>query len=165
MLSNFIYRDKFCQGKAGLQGVLWLLDLEVRSPFSLWWLSKLGPARSTQGTETVKLLGHGPTLHLGNGAAPQPSVHWSWQERAGLPGVLTQAYRPTGDTSSSQRQQNQLISEINRWQKESAKKDGERQVQEPYQHKPRLHGIISKQFSHNSKSWMQQHTKKSKIRI
>ena len=38
-------------------------------------------------------------------AVPQPSVHRSCQETAGLPGMLTQAYRPIGRTSSSQRQQ------------------------------------------------------------
>ena len=79
---------------------------------------KAGLLRRGQATEATELLGQGPTgLHLqpGGGAVPQPSVHWSCQERAGLPGVLTQAYRPTGGTSSSQRQQEHLTPEITRW--------------------------------------------------
>jgi hypothetical protein len=44
-------------------------------------------------------------------AVPEPSVHKFCQERAGLPGVWTQAYRPTGETSSSQRQQEHLTPE------------------------------------------------------
>jgi hypothetical protein len=48
-------------------------------------------------------------------------VHWSCQERAGLPGVLTKAYRPTAGTSSSQRQQEHLTPEITRWQKANAR--------------------------------------------
>jgi hypothetical protein len=39
------------------------------------------------------------------------------QERAGLPGLLTEAKRITGGTSSSQRQLQQLTPEITRWQK------------------------------------------------
>jgi hypothetical protein len=44
-----------------------------------------------------------------------------YEERAGLPGVLTQAYRPTGGTSYSQTQQDHLTPEITRWQKENAR--------------------------------------------
>jgi hypothetical protein len=55
--------------------------------------------------------------------------------------VLTQAYRPTEGTNSSQRQQDQLTP------------DGKRPVQEPYQQKLGLHIIIRTQFSHNSKSY------------
>ena len=43
---------------------------------------------------------------------PEPSVHKFCQERAGLPGVLTQAYRSTGGTSSSQRQQEHMTPEM-----------------------------------------------------
>ena len=50
-------------------------------------------------------------------AVAEPSVQKFHQERAGLPGVLTQAYRPTGGTSSSQRQQEHLTPEITRWRK------------------------------------------------
>ena len=39
------------------------------------------------------------------------------QERVGLPGVLTEANRITGGTSSSQRQLEHLTPEITRWQK------------------------------------------------
>jgi hypothetical protein len=39
------------------------------------------------------------------------------QERAGLPGVLKQAYRPTGGMSSSQTQQEYLTPKKTRWEK------------------------------------------------
>jgi hypothetical protein len=69
-------------------------------------------------------------------------VHWPCQERAHIPGVLTQVYRLTRRTSYSQRQQDQRLS------------DGERQTQESYQQKPRLLGIIITQHSHHSMSWI-----------
>ena len=78
------------------------------------------PPRSAQVAEAAEQLGQGPTglhLHPGGGAVPYPSVHWSCQETAGHPGVLTQAYRSIGGTSSSQRQQDHLTPEITRWQK------------------------------------------------
>jgi hypothetical protein len=62
--------------------------------------------------------GKGPTdlhLHPGAGAVLQPSVHWSCQDRAGLPGVLTQAYRLPGGTNSSKTQQEYLTPQITRW--------------------------------------------------
>jgi hypothetical protein len=65
------------------------------------------PLRRAQAAEAAEQLGQGPVglqLHPGGGALMQPSVHWSCQERDGLPGLLTQAYRLTGETSSSQRQ-------------------------------------------------------------
>ena len=74
---------------------------QVRSPFSPLCLSKASLLRRALATE---LLGQGPTglhLHPGGWAVPQPSVNWSCFERAGLPGVLTQAYRLTGGTSFS----------------------------------------------------------------
>jgi hypothetical protein len=46
-----------------------------------------------QAAKVAEQLGQGPSglyLHPGGGAVPPPSVHWSCQERAGLPGVLTQ---------------------------------------------------------------------------
>jgi hypothetical protein len=64
---------------------------QVRWSFSLPCFSKAGLLRRAQSTE---LLGQDPMgLHLqpGGGAVMQPPVHWSYQERAGLPGVLTQA--------------------------------------------------------------------------
>jgi hypothetical protein len=76
--------------------------------------------RSSEAAEPAERLGQGPTdlyLHQGSIAVLQPLVHWSCQERAGLPGVLTQAYGLTGGTSSRQRQQEHLIQEITRWQK------------------------------------------------
>jgi hypothetical protein len=48
-------------------------------------------------------------------------VHWSCQERAGLPGVLTQSWRLTGGISSSQRQLEHLTAEIT-WSKGKRKK-------------------------------------------
>jgi hypothetical protein len=48
----------------------------------------------------------GINLHPGSGAVPQPSMLWSCQKKAGLQGMLTQAY--TGGTSSSQSQQEHL---------------------------------------------------------
>ena len=60
-------------------------------------------------------------LQPGVGAVPQPSAHWSCQERAGLPGVLTQTYRLTGKTSSSQRHQEHLTPEITRRQKANSR--------------------------------------------
>jgi hypothetical protein len=80
-------------------------------------LSKASPLRSTQAAEAAEELGQDPRslhLHTGGGALLQVSVHWSCQERAGLPGVLTQAYRLTGGTRSRQRQQEHLTSEITR---------------------------------------------------
>jgi hypothetical protein len=60
-------------------------------------------------------------LHLRAGAIPQPLVHRSHKKRAVLLEVLTQAYRPTGGTSSSQRQQDHPQPEVTRWQKSSAR--------------------------------------------
>jgi hypothetical protein len=54
-------------------------------------------------------------------AGPEPSVHKFHQERAGLPGVLTQAHKHTGGTSSSQRHQDHITREIPRWRKENAR--------------------------------------------
>jgi hypothetical protein len=68
--------------------------------------------------KAAEQLGQGPSglyLHPGGRAVPQLSVHWSCQDRAGLPGVLTQEYRLTRGTSSSQRQQEHLTQEITRW--------------------------------------------------
>jgi hypothetical protein len=54
-------------------------------------------------------------------AVPEPSVHKFHQERAGLLIVLTQAYRRTRGTSSSQIQQEHLTPEITRWRKANAR--------------------------------------------
>ena len=89
----------------------------MRSPFSLQCLSKAGPLQRAQATELVGQDPMGLYLEPGDGAVTQPFVHWSCQERAGLPGVLTQAYRLIGETSSSKRQQEHLIPVITRWQK------------------------------------------------
>ena len=59
--------------------------------FSLWWLSKAGPARSTQALWAMEQMGQCPSsLHLlpGAGTVQYPSVHGSCQGRAGLQGVL-----------------------------------------------------------------------------
>ena len=69
-------------------------ETQVKSSFSLCWLSKAGPLRKAQASQAAEQLGHGPKgLHLqpGGGAVPKSSVYWSLQERAGLPGALTQA--------------------------------------------------------------------------
>jgi hypothetical protein len=80
----------------------------------------MGSLRSTQAAEAAEQLGQGSTglhLWLGDGAVLQACVHWSCQDRDGLPGVLTQTYRLIGGISFSQRQQEHLTSEITRWQK------------------------------------------------
>jgi hypothetical protein len=105
----------------------------------------------------VEQLGQGPSVlhqYPGVGAVSHTSVHWSYQGRAGLPGVLTQAHRPKGGTSSSQRQQ-----EITRWQKASAFQNTRIQ----YQQNTRLHSIIRAHFSHNNKSCTTSYYQKSKI--
>ena len=50
-------------------------------------------------------------------AVPEPNEYKFYHERAGLPLGLTQAYRPTGGTSSRERQQEHLTPKITRWQK------------------------------------------------
>ena len=63
-----------------------------KDDFSLQRLSKAGADRSTQASEAAEQLGQGPSclhLHPRGQAFPQLFVHWSFQERAGLPGVLT----------------------------------------------------------------------------
>ena len=62
-----------------------------------------------------------PPFAPGSQEASKPSVLRPCQKRVGLPGIQTQAYRPTGGISSSQRQQDQLTPEITRWQKASTK--------------------------------------------
>ena len=102
---------------------------QVRSSFSVWWLTKVGPLRRTQASQASEQLEHVPTglhLHSGGGAVPKFSMHWSSQERAGLPGALTQAYRLTGGTRVGQRQQEQLTPEITRWWKANARILGEK---------------------------------------
>ena len=70
--------------------------------------------------------GHKNSGVSGTGSFRSPSVSRAWdvpehcvykflQKRSGLPGVQAQAYRPTGGTSSSQRQQEHLTPEITRW--------------------------------------------------
>ena len=143
------------QKNAALPGVLSLLGSEVSFPLSLPCLSRLELARSTQSTGTVEQLGQVLSylyLHPGARAFPHPSVNRSCQERAGLSGVLTQVYRPTGGSSSSQRQQDQLTLEITRWQKASAR------------NLPTETKSIWHHQSH-SKSWIPQHTRKARFRF
>ena len=71
--------------------------------------------------ETLGQIASGSHLHPGAKAVPQPSLYRFHQERADLPRVLTESYRPTGGTRSSQRQQDQLTPEITRWQKASTR--------------------------------------------
>jgi hypothetical protein len=54
-------------------------------------------------------------------AVAEPSVQKFHQERAGLPGVLTQAYRLTVGTRSSYRQQEYVTSKITRWPKSNTR--------------------------------------------
>jgi hypothetical protein len=93
-------------------------------------------------------------LHLGGEAVAQSSVHWSCQERAGLPGVLTQAYRLTGGKRSSQRKQEHLIPKITWWWKTNAR---------ILPTETRLLGIIRTQYKHHSKSRIPQHTGKARF--
>jgi hypothetical protein len=71
------------------------------------------------------------------------------------PGVLTQAYRPTGGKSFNQRQQDQVTQEITRCPKASTRT----LLTE------NKNGIIRTQFSHQSKSWIPQHTGKARFRF
>jgi hypothetical protein len=115
------------------------------------------PARSTQTEGAVEQLGKGPLcihLHPGAGAVPCPSLECSWQGWAPLLRVLTQAYRPIGGTSSSQRQQEQLTPEITRWQKANTR-NLPKEIKATWRHQnPVLH---------NSKSWIPQHTWKARF--
>jgi hypothetical protein len=75
----------------------------------------------TQGRpQATELMGQGLTgLHLqpGGGDVLQPSVHWSFQERTSLLGVMTQVYILTGETSSNQGQLEHLTPDLTRWRK------------------------------------------------
>jgi hypothetical protein len=90
-------------------------------------------------------------LHPGSGAVPQPWVYYSCQERAGLPGALTQAYILTGKTETAR------TSNTRDYQKAKG------QTQESYQQKPRLLGSIRNHFSHHSETWIPQHTGKARF--
>jgi hypothetical protein len=70
--------------------------------------------RSTWGAGIVEQLGQDPSSPR-IWAVPEPSIYKFHHERAGLQGVLTQPYRPTGGAHSSQRQQDHLTPEITRW--------------------------------------------------
>jgi hypothetical protein len=118
----------------------------------------VGPLRRAQATEAAEQLGQCPTglhLHSGGKAVSQPSVHWSCQERAGLQGVLTRAYRLIGRTSSSQRQQEHITPQITRWQKANAR----------ILQKPRPLGIIRTKYSNHRESWIPQPTRKARLRF
>jgi hypothetical protein len=82
-------------------------------PITVWsW-----ETRSTQGTRKVEQLGQDPSschLHPECGLFQSPLYISSTRS---LPGVLTWAYRPTGGTSSSQKQQEHLIPGITKWKK------------------------------------------------
>jgi hypothetical protein len=80
-------------------------------------------------------------------------MHRSGQERAGVPGVLTQAYRLTGRTGSSQRQQEDLTPEITRWQKAYTRILPTETKTTGF--------IIRTKYSHHSESWIPQHTGKA----
>jgi hypothetical protein len=70
--------------------------------------------------------------------------------------VLTQAYKLTGGTSSSQRKLEYLTPKITRWLKASVR---------ILPTEPRLLGIIRTQYSHHSESWITQHTGKTRFKI
>jgi hypothetical protein len=76
------------------------------------------------------------------------------QERVGLPGVLTEANRITGGTSSIQRQLKHPPPEITRWQKANL-----RLLQ-----KPRPLSIMRTQYSHHSESMIPQQTQNARFR-
>jgi hypothetical protein len=111
-----------CQETPVFPGVFSFPGSEVRQLLSLQQFSGAGQQRSHgRGQEQC---------HSWDGIFPVHSAPRDWalkellvykfhQERDGLPGVLTQDYRPTGGTSSSQRQQEYLIPELTRWQKET----------------------------------------------
>jgi hypothetical protein len=77
------------------------------------------------------------------------------QERVGLSGVLTEANRITGETSSRQRQLEHLTSEISRWRKANIR----------ILQKPRPLSIIRTQYTDHSQSWIPQHTRKARFRF
>jgi hypothetical protein len=101
-------------------------------PGSLWGWSAQEISRVTEATE---LLGQGPFRPSSSARrqswssalwAPSPpeeslptgsALTPGTQERAGLPGMLTEANRLTGGTRSSQRQLEHLTPEITRWRK------------------------------------------------
>ena len=76
------------------------------------------------------------------------------QERADLPGVLTETNRLIGGVSSSQRHLNHLTPEITRWQKANLRIL-----------KPRLLGIIRTQYTHHSESRITQQIRKARLRF
>ena len=117
-----------CQRRGGLQGEFCPWD-QVRMPSCI-----LGPKENSlcrrvhrQQKQHSSWVGSLSGLHLqpGGRAELQNSSHLpaestlttETQERVGLPGVLTEANRITGGTSSSQRQLEHLTPEITRWQK------------------------------------------------
>ena len=108
--------ESFPPGSALTLGLRW--DCYFLSVDSLRWDQKFTDRRSRQAAETGS---NGLTSQLGGGAVLQLFIHWPCHEKVGLPGVLTEAYRLTGGTSSSQRQQEHLTLEITRWQKTKAR--------------------------------------------
>jgi hypothetical protein len=126
-----------CQGRAGLQGVLWLLGSEVRSSFSLQWLPKVGPARSSQGAGAVEELRQGPSGWL-------PSASRSWDCSTVLCVRVLSGERSSSKSADMGLQalgRDKLKSETAR-PTNTRKKNSEKQAKEPYQQKTRLHGII-----------------------
>ena len=93
------------------------LRAQIRLPLLLKFLTQQGPAQSHQDTGTKEQPGKGSfSFHLHPGAyhVPQFSIPKFVLGRTGLPGVLT--HRLTGETSHSQRLEDQLTPEITGWQ-------------------------------------------------
>jgi hypothetical protein len=113
---------KYHREKAGLPEVLTHLWAQLRPPLLLKFLAQEGSTQSHQDAGTKE--------QLGTGSLWFPSALWSWPcatalhtqilpERIGLPGVL--GHRFARETTHSQRQQDQLTSEITRCRKARAR--------------------------------------------
>jgi hypothetical protein len=92
------------QRRAWLQRLLWLQDSGEIAIFSQVTLVQVHSGThklQKQQSSWDRILGACMHLHPEGRAVPQPCVHWSCQERDGLPGVLLQAYRLTGGTSKN----------------------------------------------------------------
>ena len=86
----------------------WLEAHRAQGQWSTWDRSFQLPSSGNLGCTWELRLFHSP-LYTTSG------------RRVGLSGVLTQAYRTTGGTNCSQRQQDQLTPEITRWWKASTR--------------------------------------------
>ena len=86
----------------------------------------------------------------------QSALTTGTQKRVRLPGLLTEANRITGGTSSSQRQIEHLTPEISRWWKANIR---------ILLTETKSTGIIGTQYSHHSESWIPQHMRKARFKF